>query len=186
MKTAPRIVRLLFGCFGMLAGVGCTSTSSANRALPVTAPFAMDKAGNTARIDFSVVEGQANLKRRFMVSLDFPQTENYSIEKIIQQKKVPVHVEVFEVDHGEMKPIPTQDDEAIVAAANGSEGRADTQLATLDLYATDGKTSSVLIAGFYASRYGHYIAVVKTVRDFSMFKNVAIELKVDEFYNTGK
>jgi hypothetical protein len=146
----------------------------------------MDKAGATTRISFSVREGQENLKRRFMVGLDFPQTQNHSIENAIQQKNVPVHVEVFFVDHGETIPIPTEDGEVIVSAANGSKRKASSSLANLHLHAHDGKTSYVLIAGFYLSRYGHYVAVVKTVQDLPMFKNIKTELKVDAFYNTGE
>jgi len=186
VKTASRIAGLLFGCFGLLTGAACSPASTSHHALPVTVSFPMDKAGQTARIDFSVVEGQANLKRRFMVGLDFPQTEDGSIEHVIQQKDVPVRVEVFLVDHGKTTPIPTQDDEAIVSAANGSKAKADSSLAKLNLYAHDGNTSYVLIAGFYLSQYGHYVAVVKTVQDLPMFKHVKTELKVDEFYNTGE
>ncbi|HEY0197352.1 MAG TPA: hypothetical protein VGC19_02265 [Rhodanobacter sp.] len=186
MKTTLRMVGLLLGCFGLPSGVACTPASPAHRALPVTVPFAMDKAGNTTRIDFSALEGQANLKRRFMVGLDFPQTQNYSIENVIQQKDVPVHVEVFFVDHGKMTPVPTQDDEAIVSAANGAKTKADNSLANLHLHAHDGETSYVLVAGFYLSRYGQYVAVVKTVEDLPMFKNIETRLKVDEFYNTGE
>lgn len=186
MKTVPGMVRLLFGCFGLLSAAACTSAAPEHHALPVMVPFNMDKAGNTARIDFSIVEGQANLKRRFMVGLDFPQSADNSIENTIQQKDVPVQVEVFRVDQGKMTPIPTQDDEAIMAAARGSRQGTETQYAKLNLYGIDATKSNVLIAGFYASQYGHYVAVVKTVQDLPMFKNVNTELKVDEFYNTGE
>ncbi len=146
----------------------------------------MDKAGQTARIDFSIVEGQANLKRRFMVGLDFPQTQDGSIENVMQQTDVPVQVQVFSVDQGKMVPIPTEDEQTIVAAANGIRTKSDTSFAKLSLYGTDGKTSNVLVAGFYLSHYGHYVAVVKTVQNFPMFTGIKTELKVDQFYNPGE
>lgn len=145
----------------------------------------MDKAGRSTRIEFSAIEGQANLKRRFMVGLDFPQTENDSIENAIQQKKVPLQIQVFAIDHGQTVAIPTEDDQAIVAAAHG-QAPSNTSLATLNLYGTDGKTSNVLVAGFYLPHYGHYVAVVKTIKDLPMFKNVRTQLKVDAFYNPGE
>jgi hypothetical protein len=189
VNTAPRIAGLLFGCFGLLAGAACSSTTPSapsGHALPVTVPFEMDKAGQTARIEFSVIEGQANLKRRFMVGLDFPQTEDGSIEHVIQQDDVPVQVQVFSVDQGKMTAIPTQDDQGIMAAANGAKTNRESSVAKLDLYAHDGQTSNVLVAGFHLSHYGRYVAVVKTVKDLPMFKNIKTELKVDEFYNTGE
>jgi hypothetical protein len=186
VNNTSRMAGLLFGCLGLLTGVACSPHASSHDALPVMVSFPMDKAGQTARIDFSVVEGQANLKRRFMVGLDFPQTQNYSIENVIQQKTVPVHVEVFFVDHGTMTPIVTQDEEAITASANGSKPKTDSSMARLDLYAHDGQTSNVLIAGFYLSHYGRYVAIVKTVKDLPIFKNIKTELKVDKFYNTGE
>jgi len=186
VNTASRIAAQFFGCVGLLATSACSPSPPSHHALPVMVPFAMDKAGNTTRIDFSVVEGQANLKRRFMVGLDFPQTENGSIENVIQQKSVPVQIQVFSVDQGKMMPIPTQDDDTILASANGHKTKADSPLARLSLYGTDGKTSNVLVAGFYLSHYGHYIAVVKTLQDLLMFNHIKTELKVDEFYNTGE
>lgn len=190
MNTAPRIAGLLVGCFGLLAVAACSPSTpppaSGHHALPVTVPFPMDKAGQTARIEFSVVEGQANLKRRFMVGLDFPQTEDGSIENVIQQNDVPVQVQVFSVDQGKMVPIPTEDEQTILAVANGATPKADSDIANLHLHAYQGGASTCLVAGFYLSHYGHYVAVVKTVKDLPMFKNIQTELEVDEFYNTGE
>jgi hypothetical protein len=190
VNTAQRIAGLLFGCFGVLAGAACSPSTppppSEHHALPVTVPFPMDKAGQTARIEFSIVEGEANLKRRFLVGVDFPQTENDSIENAIQQKNVPLQVHVFAIDKDKMIPIQTEDNQVIMAAANGVRTKSDTSLAKLSLYGTDGKTSNVLVAGFYLSHYGHYIAVVQTVKNFPMFTGIKTELKVDQFYNPGE
>lgn len=186
MNTALRIAGWLVGCLWLLTGAACSPSPPVHKALPVMVPFPMDKAGQTARIEFSVVEGQANLKRRFMVGLDFPQTQDGSIENVIQQKDVPVQVQVFSVDQGKTSPIPTQDEQTILAAANGAKTKMDSSVAKLDLYAHDGQTSTVLVAGFYLSHYGHYVAMVKTVKDLPMFKNIKTKLKVDEFYNTGE
>ena len=186
MNTAPRIAGWLVGCLWLLTGAACSPSPPVHTALPVMMPFPMDKAGQTARIEFSVVEGQANLKRRFRVGLDFPQTEDGSIENVIQQKDVPVQVQVFSVDQGKMTPIPTQDDQTILAVANGATPKAGNDIANLHLHSHDGTTSHVLVAGFYLSHYGHYVAMVKTVKDQPMFKNIKTELKVDEFYNTGE
>ena len=189
MNIAPRIAGLLFGCIGFFAGAACSPSTpppSVHQALPVTVPFPMDKAGQTARVEFSIVEGQANLKRRFMVGLDFPQTENDSVENAIQQKTVPLQIQVFAVDQGKMFPIQTEDDQTILAIANGVRTKSNTSFAKLSLYGTDGKTSNVLVAGFYLSHYGHYVAVVKTVQNFPMFSGIKTELKVDQFYNPGE
>ena len=186
MNTAPRIAGWLVGCLWLLTGAACSGSPPVHKALPVMIPFPMDKAGKTALIEFSVIEGQANLKRRFMVGLDFPQTQDQSIENVIEQKDVPVQVQIFSVDQGKTVPIPTEDEQTILAVANGVRTKSNTSVAKLSLYRTDGTTSNVLAAGFYLSHYGHYIAVVKTVRDLPMFKNIKTELKVDEFYNTGE
>lgn len=186
MNTAPRIAGWLVGCLWLLTGGACSPSPLVDKALPVMIPFPMDRAGQTARIEFSVVEGQANLKRRFMVGLDFPQTEDGKIEKVIQQKDVPVQVQVFSVDQGKMTPIPIQDEQTILAVANGAKTKTDSSVANLHLHAYQEGASVCLVAGFYLSRYGHYLAVVKTVKDLPMFKDIKTELKVDEFYNTGE
>jgi len=186
VNTAPRIAGWLVGCLWLLTGAVCSPSPPVHKALPVMIPFPMDKAGQTARIEFSIVEGQANLKRRFMVALDFPQTENDSIENVIQQKNVPLQIQVFAVDQGKMVPIQTEDDQTILAVANGVRTKSNPSLAKLSLYGTDGKTSNVLVAGFYLSHYGHYVAVVKTVQNFPMFSGIKTELKVDQFYNPGE
>jgi hypothetical protein len=186
VNTAPRIAGWLVGCLCLLTGAACSPSPPVHKALPVTIPFQMNKAGQTARIEFSVVEGQTNLKRRFMVGLDFPQTEDGNLENVIQQKDVPVQVQVFSVDQGKMTSIPTQDEQTILAVANGAKTNTDSSVANLHLHAYQGGASTCLIAGFYLSHYGHYVAVVKTVKDLPMFKNIRTELKVDEFYNTGE
>jgi hypothetical protein len=186
VNTSKRIAGWLVGCFWLITGAACSPSPPVNKALPATIAFPMDKAGQTARIDFSVVEGQANLKRRFMVGLDFPQTEDGSIENVIQQEDVTVQVQIFSVDEGRMTPVPTQDDRAMMAIANGAKTGTNSSVAKLDLYAHDGETSNILIAGFHLSHYGHYVAVVKTVKNLLMFKNIKTKLKVDEFYNTGE
>lgn len=186
MNTAPRIAGWLVACLWLLTGAACSPSPPVHKALPVMIPFPMDKAGQTARIEFSIVEGQTNLKRRFLVGLDFPQSQDGSIENVIQQKDVPVQVQVFSVNQGKMTPIPTQDEQTFLAVANGATPKASNDIANLHLHANHGGASVCLVAGFNLSHYGHYLAVVKTVKDLPMFKNVKTELKVDEFYNTGE
>jgi len=153
-------------------------------ALPVSAQFAMDKAGATARIDFQVSPEQAKAKRRLMVALDFPQTARGQIEDAIQQNDFPVRVEVFLLSHGESIAVPTEDNQAILQSAAGHQD--DAKLAHLHLYGTNGHTSNVLIAGFRPARSGHYYAKLKTVVDLPIFAGVQTSLRVAPFYNTGE
>jgi len=151
---------------------------------PVSAPFAMDKAGATARIDFQVSPEQVKGKRRLMVALDFPQTGQGKVEDAIQQNDFPIQVEVFLLSHGESIAVPTQDNQAILQSASGKQQSA--EVAHLHLYGTNGQTSNVLITGFRPSRSGHYYAKVKTVVDLPIFTGIQTTLKVAPFYNTGE
>ncbi len=168
--------------------IGLTACSAASppaqHALPVTKIFAIDKAGSTTTIDFEVVPG-VNIRRRLMVALDFPQTQDWSIEGAIQQQNVSMRIQIFYDDHGKLTPIATQDDASILKSHYPGPAVSAGTMARLNLYATDGKTSNVLISGFYVTHYGHYKATLTTVQDQPMFKNVKTIVRVDEFYNTG-
>lgn len=151
--------------------------------LPVSAPFAMDKAATSARIDFWVTPEQVKAKRRLMLALDFPQTEHGNVEDAIQQQDIPIQAEVFWVNEGKTTPIPTQDNRAILQ--NPAQGQQ-MSIAHLHLYGTNGHTSNVLITGFYPSGPGHYFATVKTVEDRPVFSGIQTSLRVAPFYNTGE
>lgn len=103
------------------------ATPSQASALPVSAPFAMDKAGATTRIDFEVSPEQVKGKRRLMVALDFPQTAQAEVEDAIQQKDLPVQVEIFLVSNGKFIAVPTEDNQAILQSVAGN--KADARLA---------------------------------------------------------
>lgn len=182
MNKWVRVVGVLVGSLGLAA---CFAASPpAQHALLVTKSFAIDKAGATTTIDFQVVPG-VNIKRRLMVALDFPQTEDGSIEDTIHQGNVSMRIEILYDDRGQLTPIATQDDDAILKSHYAGSFTPSGSLARLHLYAGDGHTSNVLISGFYVTRYGHYKAIVTTVQDLPMFRDVKTVLKVDEFYNTG-
>ncbi|PXV61317.1 hypothetical protein SAMN04487785_104338 [Dyella jiangningensis] len=142
----------------------------------------MDKAGASVSVDFNVTESDIATKHRLMVALDFPQTKSMKLEDSIQHGNVPVELEIVYLTDGNSIPIPTQDDGGVAAHAwkNGSA------TANLHLYATNGDTSFVLIAGFYPTKPGSYRATVRTIKDQPLFAGINGIIKVQPFYNTGE
>ncbi|SFS11911.1 hypothetical protein SAMN05216570_2584 [Dyella sp. OK004] len=170
----------------MIVSLATASSPAKHPIPPITKPYAMDKADNVATIDFWVEKGEIDTRRRLMVALDFPQTEKGAVEDAIQQQNLPIEVQVFLEEGKRRLPVPTEDNDTILATAYGTAVKADHPIAHMHLYATDGKTSNVLIAGFRATRDGHYVAIVRTTQDQPIFKDIKTMLRVDEFYNTGE
>ncbi|WP_266171072.1 hypothetical protein [Dyella subtropica] len=182
-----RLFKALGITIGCMVGTLAAASSPPRHPIPpITKPYAMDKAGNVAAIDFWVEKGKIDTRRRLMLALDFPQTEKGAVEDAIQQQSLPIEVQVFFEEGGHRVPVPTEDNDTILATAYGAAVKADNPMAHLHLYATDGKTSNVLIAGFRATHDGHYVAVIRTTQDQPVFKDIKTTLRVDEFYNTGE
>lgn len=179
-----RTMRWVLLWTALVMGAALHASPSTPSALPVSTPFAMDKAGASTRIDFQVSAAQVKTGRRLMVALDFPQTGQGHIEDAIQQQDFPVQVEVFLMDNGKPMAVSTEDNRTILQSAAAKQG--DAKLAHLHLYGTDGTTSNVLITGFRPLKPGHYYAKVKTVEDLPVFAGVPTILKVAPFYNTGE
>jgi hypothetical protein len=57
---------------------------------------------------------------------------------------------------------------------------------SLNLYGTRDDESHIAVCGFYARRYGHYVAEISTVEPLPAFKGIAITIRIDKFYNTGE
>lgn len=179
MKHLLASLAILLGC------AACSAPDATDYPpLPIVRPFAMDKAGNTISIDFWVGR-KVNIERRLMVGLDFPQTEDGSIEQALEQGQHKVELKVARVENGKLVPLKVEDDDAILAAADGHPKPA-TPLCRLDPYAHDGQTSNALICGFHVHARGHYVAHIRTVEDMPMFKGVRTVVTLGEFYNTGK
>jgi len=181
----------LFRAFGIAAGcvtwaLATASTPPRHPALPITQPYAIDKAGHIATIDFWIEKGKVDTSRRLMLALDFPQTDKGTLEDAIQQQSLPIEAKVFFESGGHRIPVSTEDNAAILSAARGQAPKTDGTVSHLHLYATDGKTSNVLVTGFRVAHEGHYVAVVKTIQDQPLFKGINTVLRMDTFYNPGK
>ncbi|MDR3443612.1 MULTISPECIES: hypothetical protein [unclassified Dyella] len=166
---------------GFLLQAACSSSTGLPKVL-ASAPLSMDKAGVSTSIDFTVSEATVATKHRLMVALDFPQTKSMKLENAMQQEDMPVALEVVYVTDGNTTPIPTQDDKGVSTRT----WKTGSGVANLHLYATNGDTSYVLIAGFYPTKPGSYRATVKTVKDQPLFSGVNGVVKVQPFYNTGE
>jgi hypothetical protein len=183
------VIGLLF--MGAISiGMGAYGMSESERppgALPLSVPFALDTAGASVTIPFDVREGQVNTKRRLMIGLDVPHGTDLSAVRDVQMHTRSLRVKIFYDDHGVHVPVETEDDETIIARnTDKPRPRSDTSNCRLDLYATRDDEANIAVCGFYATRYGHYIAEVSTIEPLPAFKGVITTLRVDRFYNTGE
>lgn len=167
---------------GVAWQLACSDSSQVPEVL-ASASLPMARAGASVRIDFTVAQAHLATRRRLMVALDFPQTRDGKLEDLILQQDLPVALNVALVQDGQLTPVPTQDNRAIIEP---SQDRADGDVVNLHLYGHDGSTSSSLLAGFYPPQPGHYTATVRTVQDQPRFEGIQTTVRVSPFYNTGE
>lgn len=180
---------LLFVC-AITIGAGAyamAESRSAPGAFPVSAPFALDAAGNSISISFDVNGGNVDAKRHLMVAVDVPHASDFPAVDDVRLHARLLRVRVVYDDHGTHVPIETEDTETIVAGNTGKpRPRADPTVCRLHLYGAVDDESSISICGFDARHDGHYIAEISTIEPMPAFKGVATTVRVDDYYNTGE
>jgi hypothetical protein len=172
--------------------------------LPISQPFAMDKAGNKARIDFWAVPGQVvlgDLDVGYMVAVTFSRRDTQeNLIDLIQQgerfqdgrEPVALKVKVFLVKNSDEVPIATWDYSSARAALGDSQYHMPTQEKTEQsmVYLHTNSWSSdwllTVAAGFHLPEYGHYRVEVETVENQPVFKSVGATLIVDKYSYAGK
>ena len=188
MRITPMIC-LLFVCTTTIGtgAYGMSESRSASGALPVSLPFAVDTEGKSITIPFDVRQGEVDTKRRLMIALDVPHGPKLPAVDDIQENSRSMRVKIFYDDHGTRVPVETEDDATIVARNTDQPlPHSDTSQCRLELYATLDNESHISVCGFYAKRYGHYVAEVSTIEPMPAFKGIATTVRVDQFFNTGE
>ncbi|WP_369928854.1 hypothetical protein [Xanthomonas sp. NCPPB 2632] len=182
-------IGLLFVC-AMTIGAGAYAMSESRSApgtFPVSAPFALDAAGNSITIPFDVHSGSVDAKRHLMVGVDVPHAADFPAVEDVRLHTRLLRVRIVYDDHGTHVPIETEDTEMIIAGNTGKpRPRAVPTVCRLHLYAGLDDVSNLSICGFYARRDGHYIAEISTIEPMPAFKGVATTVRVDNYYNTGE
>lgn len=188
MRTGAMIALTLVCATTIGTGAyGMSEPRSARGALPVSVPFAVDAPGEKITIPFDVHEGDVDTKRRLMIALDVPHGPDLPAVDDVRINPRTMRVKVFYDDRGTRVPIETEDDETIIARNTDKPmPHGDPATCQLDLYATLDHESHIAVCGFYAKRYGHYVAEVSTVETLPAFKGIATTIRVDAFYNTGE
>lgn len=80
-----------------------------------------------------------------------------------------------------------EDDDTVIARNTDKPlPHSEMSICRFDLYATLDDKSHIAVCGFYAKRYGHYVAKVSTIDTLSAFKGIATAIRVNQFYNTGE
>lgn len=181
-QNVRRVMTSTIVLLGVAWQFACSDSLQAPEVLGA-ASLPMDKAGAVTRIDFTVTEARLATKRRLMVALDFPQTQDGKLEDSIRQQEVPVAVDVALVLDGQSTAVATQDNRAMLETSGRG---ANSDVANLHLYGHDGRTSFGLLAGFHPPQPGHYTATIRTIRDQPRFAGVPTTVRIAPFYNTGE
>src|ERR1700743_2839789 len=169
------------------AAYGMPESRSVPGTFPVSVPFAVDTEGKSITIPFDVRQGEVNTKRRLMIALDVPHGPDLPAVDDVQTKSRSMRVKIFYDDHGVRVPIETGDDETIIARnTDKARPHSDTSRCRLQLYSSLDNEAHIVVCGFFASRYGHYIAEVSTIEPLPEFAGIATALRVDQFFNTGE
>jgi hypothetical protein len=122
-----------------------------------------------------------------MIALDVPRGPNLPAVDDVRMNSRSMRVKVFYNDRGVRVPVETEDDATVIARNTDKPlPHSDMSICQLDLYGTLDDESHIAICGFYAKRYGHYVAEVSTIEALSEFKGIDTVLRVDKFYNTGE
>ena len=164
--------------------------------MPVSVPFALDKAGNKSNIDFWARPGNVDLDKAYMVSLSFSQKGiRDPMPELVgdhPQVRIPLKVTVSLVKGQAEEAILTMDHAEFLSAANNEKfplpawEQADGHIAYLFLDRSDGDTADMWVVSFRLKEYGHYRVDVETLQDEPIFKGVKSELAVQERFNLGE
>jgi hypothetical protein len=153
----------------------------------VLVPFAIDAEGKSITIPFDVRQGEVDMKRRLMIALDVPNGPDLPAVHDVRVNSRSMHVKVFYDDHEARIPVETEDVETIIARnTDKPQPHSDTSTCLLHLYSTLDDESHIAVCGFYAKRYGRYVAEVSTIEPLPAFKGIVTTLRVDEFFSNGK
>jgi hypothetical protein len=188
MRTRA-VIGLLFVCATAIGtgAYGMSESRSAPGTFPVSVPFAVDAEGKSITIPFDVREGEVDTKRRLMIALDVPHGPDLPAVNDVRMNSRSMRVKVFYDDHGVRIPVETEDDDTVIARNTDKPlPHSDMSTCRLDLYGTLDDESHIAVCGFYAKRYGHYVAEVSTIEPLPAFKGIATTIRVDKFYNTGE
>jgi hypothetical protein len=215
VKIKSLFLVVLIGISG--AGTGCAGLTGAQSSLPhndvysflmpklpISQPFAMDKAGNKARIDFWAVPGEVKLGDEgngYMVAIKFSQRDTReNILDIIQRsetfqddrKPIALKVRVFLLKNLIEVPIFASDYSSARAALGDPYYRTPTRekieqsLAYLSPNSGDGNSELAVVVGFRLPEYGRYRVEVETVQNQPIFKEVGTALIIDKYLYSGK
>jgi len=180
----------LFVACVMVTGPGAYGVPTSKKppgTFPVSVPFAIDAEGKSITIPFDVRPGEVDMKRRLMIALDVPHGPTLPAIEDVQENSRSMRVTIVYDDHGVRIPIETEDDATIVARNTDQPlPHGDRSQCRLELYATLDNESHISVCGFYAKRYGHYVAEISTIEPLPAFKGIATTVRVDAFYNTGE
>lgn len=131
-RGVRRVMTSAIALLGVAWQLACSDSSQVPEVL-VSASLPMARAGASVRIDFTVTQAHLAARRRLMVALDFPQTRDGKLEDLILQQDLPVALNVALVQDGQLTPVPTQDNRAIIEP---SRGHADGDVVNLHCTAT--------------------------------------------------
>lgn len=163
-----------------------------NPKLPVSVPFAMDKAGNKAGIDFWVVPGNVDLDKTYMVSFSFDRKHGLDPMQLFMgdhpSLRPKVSLRLWLINNQNQTRVPlkgrslnlAEDDPARTPGAFGDD------LAYLRLRTWDGNVADMLVASFKLEEYGHYRAEIEVLQDTPALQGIPSELIVKEVFNRGK
>ncbi|HUA81101.1 MAG TPA: hypothetical protein VL997_12065 [Dyella sp.] len=187
-------------CNAIFLGVVCFALFACSRGdpyfflnpqLPVSVPFAMDKAGNKAVIDFWAVPGNADLSKTYMVSFSFDRHGSHDpmvlfmSDKPALRPKVRIHL--WLIKNQNQQSVPLKDRSLILATGDTARPQViGNDIAYVYLTAWTGDFADMLVASFDLNEYGHYRAEIEALQDTPALHGLRSELSVTEVFNPGE
>jgi hypothetical protein len=162
-----------------------------NPKIPVSVPFAMDKAGNKAVIDFWAVPGNVDLDKTYMVSFSFNRRGSHDPMELFMSDKPKlrpkVSVRLWQIRNSDKEAATLKDRSLILAEGDPDRSpNIGDEVAYLYLTAWTGDQAYMLVASFKLQKYGHYRAEIEALQDTPSLNGVASRLEVTEAFNPGE
>lgn len=162
----------------------------------VTQPFSLAKQGVRANLDFQVDAASFDLKKQYMVGLNF---DRRGVRDPLAEltgrpprRLVSVKVSVVRVVDGKQEKIPTIGNSQYLGSVDPLRypGVAPED-PTSDIfyayaYGWTGSEGSLCLVRFNVAEYGHYRAIVETIQDDSSFENIQSDLTIEVRFNRGE
>lgn len=182
MTTWAKMLCVLVMCLGMGSCTDSDPYFFLNPKMPVSTPFALEKAGNKVSVDFWVLPKRQKLNETQMIGLRYPVSKDLVLGTMDMMRgtEIPLQVKLVAIDNLSETPIALRG--ASDPNPSAPFGAIANGVAYPSPYRHRAPFQEVIVALFRPPRYGHYRVEVSILKDNVSLKSMPFELFVSDYF----